>query len=223
MDSPIQSIINIRNEMLVLEFLKNVNPIFFITNPHSVCKNNEQNICDQISSKRRNQFLQPFSYLSIHNEIELVVSKDLLKIGIIPKIHRSVIDLNRNVSMNTSHFKIFQYLLNKYPNLIVFDIHSYPITENWGGKVDETTDLVILDSPNMNRIQKDILLRLIEYCHEFNIVLIPGGENTLINYANKNNHFGILLEFPDNGNDHRANILIEKIYNFFIPSRLKME
>lgn len=65
----------------------------------------------------------------------------------------------------------------------------------------------------MNPIQENILLRLIEYCHEFNLVIIPGGENTLINDANEKNHFGILLEFPDNGNDSRANILIETIYN----------
>lgn len=111
MNYPIQSIINVSNEMLVQklnDYLQNLNPILFITNPHIVCKNNQQNICDQISSKRRNQFLQPFSYFSIHNEIELAVSNKRPIIGLIPKIHRSIIDLNRNVSgMNTYHFKIF--------------------------------------------------------------------------------------------------------------------
>ena len=146
MNDPIQSIINLKDEISrnnLNSCLENINPLILITNPHAVCKNEEQNICDQISSKRRNQFIQSYYSIPINNEIELVISNERSIISLIPKIHRSIIDLNRNISMNTFHFKIFQYLLEKYPKIILLDIHSYPGGENWGRKADQNTDLVL--------------------------------------------------------------------------------
>ncbi len=192
-------------------------PILFITNPHCVCHNDVQNICDQVSRKRRNQFIQPFSPIYTNDQIEVVLSNKnpIPIIGLFPKIHRSVIDLNRNRSKNTFHFKAFEYLLTEFPNIILLDIHSYPKADNWGKKANKNTDLVILYCPQMNETQKTILNELKIYCKDFNIVLIPGGENTLINDATIKNHFAILLEFPDFGNDARANQLINTIYDFF--------
>lgn len=190
-------------------------PILFITNPHCVCHNDVQNICDQVSMKRRNQFIQPFSPIYTNEQIEVVLSNKNPIIGLFPKIHRSVIDLNRNRSKNTFHFKAFKLLLNTFPNIILLDIHSYPKPDNWKKKADKHTDLVILYSPRMNETQKTILNELKIYCKDFNIVSIPGGENTLINYATIKNHFAILLEFPDFGDDAKANRLINTIYKFF--------
>lgn len=192
-------------------------PILFITNPHCICHNDVQNICDQVSKKRRNQFIQAFSPIYIDDQIEVVLStkNPIPIIGLFPKIHRSVIDLNRNISKSTFHFKAFELLLTECPNIILLDIHSYPKADNWGEKANKNTDLVILYCPQMNPTQKTILNKLKIHCRDFNIVLIEGGENTLINYATSKNHFAILLEFPDFGDDAIANTLINSIYDFF--------
>lgn len=203
-----------QEQNIISNFFQNENPLLFITNPHSFCYNKQQNICDQVSGKRRNQFIQPFEYIKLKNDLFLTRTKEKQIIGLIPNIHRSIIDLNRNVSKSTRHFKVFDYILDKFCKIIVLDIHSYSREDSWGTKADRNTDLVILYPPNMN-LEK-LIEKLKEHCKRFKIVSLLGGENTLINHASEKNHVSLLLEFPDFGDDDRANLLINRINDFFL-------
>ena len=136
------------------------NPLFLVTNPHGICKDNKQNLCDQISNLRTKQFIIPDKSI-IYRNVEFILSKERPILGMIPKIHRSIIDFNRNKSENTYYSSIFQDLLDKYPNIIVIDIHSYPKNTTWGKNHGEqlkrNLDLVILHPPKINEKNKEIL------------------------------------------------------------------
>ena len=216
MNESIQSLFHLQNQFPLDEQLADKHPVYLITNPHSLCKNKIENLCDQVSSKRRKQFMQESKKINnVDSSVNIFYSKIHPMISIVPQIHRSEIDLNRNISMNTFHFFIFKYILSKYPEIILLDIHSYPKDTEWGGKkANNDTDLVILYPDNENTL---IIIKLLQqYLEEnnFSVVLIKGGENTLINYATAEGHLAMLLEFPDHGDDHRASNLIDHILIF---------
>lgn len=221
MNKTIQSIFQLNYQLQLNNLLPEESPIFFITNPHSECKNKKENLCDQVSSKRRKQILLDSEINMIHPTVNLFFSKKRPIIGIVPKIHRSLIDLNRNISMNTFHFFLFKFILRKYPKIILLDIHSYPDGYHFTGNSNKEMDLVILYA---NETFLPILESLQNYLERknFSIALIPGGENLLINYAVKQGHFGILLEFPDKGDDERASILIQYILYFLQNNRFQL-
>lgn len=216
MNESIQSLFHLQNQFSLEKQLADKHPVYLITNPHSLCKNKIENLCDQVSSKRRKQFMKKSEKINnVDSSVNIFYSKIHPVISIVPQIHRSVIDLNRNISMNTFHFFIFKYILSKYPEIILLDIHSYPKDTEWGGgKANNDTDLVILypDNENTLIIIKDLQQYL--EINNFSVVLIKGGENTLINYATENGHLAMLLEFPDHGDDVRASKLIDHILIF---------
>lgn len=52
---------------------------------------------------------------------------------------------------------------------------------------------------------------------QFNVILLKGCDNFLINYATKNNHLALLLEFPDRHDikeNERVETLINIIYDY---------
>lgn len=209
MDNSIQTIKELYLLKTILE-QSNV-PQILVTNPHTLCLNNTQNLCDQISSRRRDQLIDPSKVFQINN-VKIILSETRPIIGMIPTTHRSIIDMNRNNSQNTLHFQIYKILLSEYRNIIVLDVHSFPRNnENWGGKTNNETDLVILYPNNYQQYANNLK----EHLNKFNVVIIEGGENTLINYATQEKHIALLLEFPDEQEEERAIDLISNILDYF--------
>ena len=191
------------------------NPLFLVTNPHGICKDNKENLCDQISNLRTKQFIIPDNSF-LYRNIEFIFSKERPILGMIPRIHRSIIDFNRNKSENTYYSNIFQNLLDKYPNIVVIDIHSYPKNTTWGKNYGPETnlDLVILYPPKINEKNKEILKELKDSLNSYNVIFLIGGENFLINTATEKNHLALLLEFPDEQSNDRSKELIDIIFHF---------
>ena len=193
------------------------NPVnIIITNPHACCYDSKENYCDQISRTRRNQFLNASSHHDIkqkEEQLRLIHSKNKQILGIIPIIHRKIIDLNRKYSQKSLYFRVIDFILALNKKSILLDIHSYPKGHTWGNKVNNSIDLVILYSKYGK--SSEYAKNLKKYCSDFKIIVIPGGDNIIIDEASKQKHIALLLEFPDHKNNKKAQILINKILEYF--------
>lgn len=192
-------------------------PNIIITNPHACCYDNIEQKCDQISRKRRNQLLDGSSHHDIKlndGTIRLIHSKTSNKIGIIPLIHRNITDLNRSIAINSGHFEIFNYLINLGGTKIILDVHSYSKEHNWNNKSDHNTHLVILYSQyGKSKFHAELIQEFLT-AFNYNIIIIQGSNNLLIDEASKLNKIALLLEFPDFGKEKISKLLINDILFF---------
>lgn len=191
-------------------------PSIIITNPHACCSDEHEQKCDQISRKRRNQMLKGSSHHDVreNNEmVRIIHSKQKNIIGILPLNHRHNMDLNRIKSKTTLHFRIFDYIYNINPHSVILDVHSYSLNHTWGKKTNKDTDLVILYSKY--GVSKIFALILKQILQGYNVVLVLGADNILIDEASKKNHIALLLEFPEKGTNKKYQKIIKIIMKYF--------
>lgn len=191
-------------------------PQFIITNPHAFWKGPSDKLGDETSRIRRNQFVHAATHVDLENIdtkeiVRVLYSKDHTIVGLVPTVHRSVIDLNRKRNSDSFYQQVFTHFLQQNPSAIVLDIHSYPISHTWNNTVDERVDLVILYS----RQSKDLAESLQRYLiPSFLVVILQGGENLIIDSSVARGHKALLLEFPDGKDDDNAEMMIKNILLF---------
>jgi len=202
------------------------NIIILIIVPHSACQ------YDTITQRRCDKRAKS-SAMALLNNIQRLNSKAICILYANDNVDRRQIDMNRNISRNTSWRRnlslVFEYLKKQNNNNIIWviDVHSFPgydyKTNTDVSKFGKKTKLAILDDTKYSTWHKEteaLFTYLINNVDEPDIInLIRGSKNDIQDEARSFGFTSFLIEVNENKQqlqDKTLNELLMLIAKFLL-------